>query len=422
MAIAFVGSSSGLTTALTEPAHSAGDILIFAAFRDGSLSKPGLPAGYTELESNTTNSAGSILAYRVGDGVAGSLTSTSATGCVCAAYSGVASIGDTAVNTGISILGTYPSLTMTVTDGTSWVVLVEQNRVGSGSGQATTPPAGFTHRVVSSDANDQTGLHDSDGGLSSYTGTSENMAGSSNGWVMYAAELVATASGSTETVTVTDGAMTVAGQTVAANETVPVAAGAAAIAGQAVAVNDTIGVTNGALTITGQTVDVTVGERVVVDAGQITIAGQTVNVVLIGTETVPVTSGSIVITGQTVDVLLTAPVPWKGRASGGGTGPADPRFIAAEKARRDREADLWQRIDDTLHGRQRKEPDAAPAPSERETKPLPVEQGDLIPVGPDFMDALLDAMSQDAVSTLITQTSLPYYDPEEDAAVLLLLS
>lgn len=293
--------------------------------------------------------------------------------------------------------------------------------------ETVTQPAGWTVELNSyAGANAQVEIVSkaADAVGTNYGATQWNITSSGNRYASVQFELMP-AGGSTETVDVsTPGALTITGQNVDPLVTVPVTNGSMSIAGQAVAVNDTIAVTNGALTITGQTVNVTVQvlETVTVTDGALTIAGQTVTVTEIGTLTVTVDPGALTLTGQDVTVTETAPPVIRNRAIGGGGAAYDPRFIKAEEARRAKERDLWQRIDDDLNGRQRAAPEAAPAPPERETKPLPVERGDPIPAGPDFMDLLMEAMNKDAVSTLMLRHDLPYYDPEEDAAVLLLLS
>jgi hypothetical protein len=104
--------------------------------------------------------------------------------------------------------------------------------------------------------------------------------------------------GTTETITVSQGALTLAGQAVTETETIGVSAGSLSVAGQTVSVTDAeaIPVTAGALSIAGQAVSET--ETIAVQAGALAISGQTANV--LDSEMVPVTAGALAIAGQPV--------------------------------------------------------------------------------------------------------------------------
>jgi len=130
MAISFVGSTTGTNSIASMPAHQAGDLLLFFAFRDGSETAPSLPSGYT---SKLTKSDGYIdTSCRVGYKIAagGSETSgewTNATSLICHVYRGVdqtTPLGGSSTyghnNTGNNTIS-YRVITMTDTSGASWV-------------------------------------------------------------------------------------------------------------------------------------------------------------------------------------------------------------------------------------------------------------------------------------------------------------
>lgn len=83
LAVAFVGSAAGATSA-TLPAHEAGDLIIAFSFRRGGLTAPTLPAGWTNLdakaEAGGATNISARAAYRIAtDGSTTTGTWTNAT-------------------------------------------------------------------------------------------------------------------------------------------------------------------------------------------------------------------------------------------------------------------------------------------------------------------------------------------------------
>ena len=166
--ISLKGTATAATTSVSLPTHAAGDMLIIAA--SGSF-VPKLPSGWTRITSTSVGTSpirGLICAYKVAeDGSETSGTWTGATRIVAAVYDGVASIGSDARQSGTSTI-TYPGLTMSVSDGSSWVVGAGVFDSGSSATYAV-PPTGMTYR---NGGNGALGLHDTAAGASSWTAKS----------------------------------------------------------------------------------------------------------------------------------------------------------------------------------------------------------------------------------------------------------
>lgn len=193
MAIVFVDAKTGTTTTISPmPTHQSGDyLLMFAGM--GFTTVPTLPAGWTNIATGSVDSA-FRLAYKVA--ASSSETSgtwTSADGLVCASYRGVASIGNngTPAN-GSSTTATIPTVTLSVGDGTSWVVSGSVVHDGT-AGYAATLVNGNPRRGTADATFATEAMYDTNGGVASFSSTTVSHGGSSNGWYGVSVELVATA-------------------------------------------------------------------------------------------------------------------------------------------------------------------------------------------------------------------------------------
>jgi hypothetical protein len=198
MAISFVGSATGTNSIASMPAHQAGDLLLFFAFRDGSETAPSLPSGYT---SKLTKSDGYIdTSCRVGYKIAagGSETSgewTNATSLICHVYRGVDQtipLGGSSTyghnDTGNNTVN-YRVITMTDTSGASWVAGFAGHAATNTSLQ--TAPTGMTNRTNVMDATDEAAGHDTNGGVSSWTTKTVAVGGTDSGWCSAVVEILA---------------------------------------------------------------------------------------------------------------------------------------------------------------------------------------------------------------------------------------
>lgn len=197
MAISFV-TTAKFASGGTISSIQSGDVCVVYAFRSGSNSAPTLPAGWTSLNTVTSNSAGSLCAYQIATGTSlATGTFTNATNVVVEVYRGVDqsnTVGDHQVSTGSGTTVTYPALTMVVTDGTSWVAGLGGHR--STNTTIDVAPTGMTNRD-SQITTGEVGVHDTNGGVSSWSSTNESVGGTSSGWGCYTVELRAAAAGTT---------------------------------------------------------------------------------------------------------------------------------------------------------------------------------------------------------------------------------
>lgn len=188
MAISFVGSATG-TTSATLPTHQVGDLIIAFAFRDGSTTIPTLGSGFTSKTTRT----GTLSACRVGFQRATSTntssgTWTNATSVIFVIYRNVSSLGSVANSIGTSTTITFPGFSLVNTTGSSWIV----GFVGSSSTNVAieTAPSEMINRVSVSDSTDEAAAHDTNSGLSSFTSRTASIGGSSGNWISSTIELI----------------------------------------------------------------------------------------------------------------------------------------------------------------------------------------------------------------------------------------
>lgn len=185
--VSYIGSATGTTTA-TIPAHIAGDLLVAFAYRDGNTTAPTLPSGWTSLNNSGADTNSGRLAWRVAtDSATTSGTWTNATSLVIHVYRHAA-IGAHAVGGASSTTVTYPALSLTQLDGSSWVAGFAGHR--STNTSLETPPAGMVNRSTVVDATDEAAGHDSNGGVAAWGATAVSVGGTASGWRAYSLELV----------------------------------------------------------------------------------------------------------------------------------------------------------------------------------------------------------------------------------------
>lgn len=184
-AVTHVGSASAGTTSVTFPTHQKGDLMIIMAFRDGSATLPTIPAGWIVLETSTTTSASSVLAYKVANNSSEtSGTWTSATELAVQIYRGHAGVGIWGGSGAVSSIITYPLISLTVTDGTSWVAGFAAHRSAT---NVEGPPWGMTNKTS---AGSEIAGHDTNGGVASWP-LSTVVVGASSGWLSWVVEIKA---------------------------------------------------------------------------------------------------------------------------------------------------------------------------------------------------------------------------------------
>lgn len=195
----YIGSAGGVDTA-TMPSHQAGDLIIAMGFRDGSTTAPALPSGqnWTNLINGGANACSQRVAYKIATSPSEAVgTFTNANAVVVAVYrpgSGeTLSVGASAQAGANSSTLTWPGLTLTDADGSSWVI----GFAGARDPAATieTPFTGMSNRLdYINPTICEAVIHDTTAGVTSWsTGTQSTSGGSSHRAVVV--EMVVTASG-----------------------------------------------------------------------------------------------------------------------------------------------------------------------------------------------------------------------------------
>ena len=174
--VSFKGSAEAAATSVTLPTHAAGDFIFIVAY--GST-RPTVPAGWTTLKEFATyfNNRLCVAAYKAAAGTSEvSGTWTNADYMTAAVYDGVASVGGSSATQSTSNT-TYPGVTMSESDGTSWVV-----GVGVGNGSMTAVPSGMTFR---DGTNTFMGWHDTASGVTGWGSTSAFTGSTAGGAVTF---------------------------------------------------------------------------------------------------------------------------------------------------------------------------------------------------------------------------------------------
>lgn len=193
--IEFIGSSSGVNSA-TLPSHQADDLILAFSYRDGSTTAPSLVSPWTNIgTAGGANTNSSRLAYYVAtDSATLSGTWTSATSVVFHVYRGAdtsSPIGDNGNTGSTGTTVTYPTLTMSISDGSSWVAGFAGHR--STNTSLEDAPLGMINRENVNDATDEASGHDTDGGVTSWSNTNVSVGGTSSGWRARTVEVKAAA-------------------------------------------------------------------------------------------------------------------------------------------------------------------------------------------------------------------------------------
>lgn len=198
--IRFIGAAGG-TTSATVPAHVAGDAILAFAFRDGSATLPTLPTGqnWTSLLAPTgANTASMRAAGKIAAGSSEATgTWTSATTLNVGVWRPGAgytlSFGASASAAASSTTVSYPALTLQDATGASWVIGWAGHR--SVNTTLESPPTGMVNRLSTLDATDETALHDTNGGVSSWSLATKAVGGTASGWFGATVEIKAASAG-----------------------------------------------------------------------------------------------------------------------------------------------------------------------------------------------------------------------------------
>lgn len=208
----FIGFANGVDTA-TLPSHQAGDMIVAWAYRDNSATAPSLPSGqnWTNVQSGggLTN-AGRLAAKIATSSSEGVGTFTNARNLTVSVWRPDAgetlSIGVSAQSGGTSDPVAWAGLTLA--GPTSWVIGAAGHR--NNDTALGTPFTGMVNRSNYIDPSlfTESALHDTDGGVSSWSSGSTNVGGTSSGYRTAVMEMVVTGGGGGTT---HSGAMAISG-------------------------------------------------------------------------------------------------------------------------------------------------------------------------------------------------------------------
>ncbi len=194
MAISYVGGAVG-TNSATLPSFNSGDVAICFAFRDGSTTNPTVPAGWTNITNTAdgTTCSASCGWRRLVNGDTTTGTWTNASRVVVQVYRGcepfITPVGGGANGAGTTNTLNYAAVTMTRSDGTSWVAAFIGHR--SVNVTTETAPGAMSNRQNGVDATAEASGHDTNGGVSSWSSTNVAASGTASGWVSRTVELLA---------------------------------------------------------------------------------------------------------------------------------------------------------------------------------------------------------------------------------------
>ena len=200
---AYSGSATGADSA-TLPTHATGDLILIYAFRDSNDTSITLPAGYTSIADGGTGNSSHRIGYKIATSAAEtSGTWTNSQDLIAVVYTSAGTLGiGSAFSQRLnefSALVYYDTFTLDVTDGTSWVVGANGNR-GSAA-DTSIAPASMTNRAQHLNGTaSESGLHDTNGGVTAWATETASVGGAANGWKSVCIEITEVLSG----VTITD--------------------------------------------------------------------------------------------------------------------------------------------------------------------------------------------------------------------------
>lgn len=195
MAGSFVGAATGTTsadlTSLSSGTLAVGDLIIARAFRDGNNTAPTIPSTtnpWIPLDNSAgSNSNGAAIAWKIAASGDTTGTWTSATRLDVGVWRGFSGCSLIAVDGAASTTVNYPSLG-TLGSPNNWVAGFAAHR--STNTSLETPPTGMTNRFTNATGTDEGAIHDTNGGVSSWSGTTVSVGGTSSGWRAHTVELV----------------------------------------------------------------------------------------------------------------------------------------------------------------------------------------------------------------------------------------
>lgn len=197
MAISRIGAASTEATTITIPTgHNPGDFLIIFAFRDGSVTNPTIPAGWTSITNTTDGTLCSVSAAwkRASTTAETSGTWTNATGLICHVYRGQLSAG-TPIGTFSPAAGTTNTITYAAAAnanpiGSSWYLAFAAHRSIDTTIQSPPTNMSLTTNTVGAAA-EYAGFDTNGLATVSWPSTDVAISGTASGWQTMVIEIKA---------------------------------------------------------------------------------------------------------------------------------------------------------------------------------------------------------------------------------------
>lgn len=298
MAGSFVGAASG-TTSATIPTHAIGDLIIARAFRDGNNNAPTIPSGenWVPLDNSAgSNSNGAALACKVATSTSEATgTWTSATRLDVGVWRGFSGCGLVAVDGAASTTVNYPTLG-TLASPLNWAVAFGAHR--STNTALENAPSGMTNRHTNVTGTDEGAIHDTNGGVSSWSSTGVSVGGSSSGWRTHTIELVLSAGA--YALSGGQGPFTLSGQAAALKHDwkIPAACGSLVLSGQdaTLQVAEVFIADRGNFALSGQDAELKVTRLITAVRGNFALSGQ--NAFLAQEKILTAARGNFTLSGQ----------------------------------------------------------------------------------------------------------------------------
>ncbi len=145
--VGYVSSIWSAAASVSEmPYHKTGDMIIIWAFNSAGGTTPTLPAGWTNIISDSSTDSVRVGYKIAASGAETSGTWTNADHLLCVVYRNVSAIGASALNDGFATTTQFfPSLTLQQTNGTSTVLMMTTTQASNGAPVAFTDN-GFPQR------------------------------------------------------------------------------------------------------------------------------------------------------------------------------------------------------------------------------------------------------------------------------------
>ena len=190
--VAAVSSNAVEAATMTMPTHSAGNLIVAWAFRDGVGTAPPIPSGqsWTQVDTGAGNSCGFVMVKKIAASSSETVGSfTGATLLMISVFSGASDVGAFLSNSASSNSPAFTGFTFNDTDNTSWAAAFVGHR--SVNGTLGTPPTGMTNRQTLDGSTNDGAIHDTNGPVTGWSSQTVSTSETASGWFETTYEVMA---------------------------------------------------------------------------------------------------------------------------------------------------------------------------------------------------------------------------------------